>query len=348
MNIFQLLGLPADHRANDKKTTQLVKHFDEVPESRKKGKRYGVQLKKDGVCAITIIRDGMASIWSRTAKKFTNTSYLCHHISSMNLRDGVYFGEVTCDITNMKLEKVSLEVLSGIVNPNRVKNLDVNQDYIANNLTMNFFDMISIESFIKGSSQTSFEVRYKHLVERVYGAEVSFSREATKYVPDCVKVINLIPMEVGQLEGALSIAVENGEEGIVIIDLDADWVAGHKGWRKMKLVRGVDYDLLCIGYEEGTGKYLGKVANLIFKWKGGKTIKCMLGKGWTHSMAKDMFEVVISDYGKLTIPMERTVYKTLNPIGKVFQVYALEESSKGKLRLPKVGEQRHDKSEADI
>lgn len=333
MNIFQLLGLKPDHRNNEKKTTQLVKHYDEVPDSRKKGQRLGLQLKKDGVCAITVIRNGVAKIFSRTAKPFTNTHQITTHIDFMKLRDGVYFGELTCDTKG-----VSLEVLSGIVNPNRVKNLDCNQDRIANNLTMHFYDMVSIESFIEGASQTSFQTRYNNLVERVYGMD------SKKYVPDCVKVINMIPIDADTIDHLLDIAVKNGEEGVVIIDLDASWIAGHKGFHKMKKVRGCDYDLLCVGYEEGTGKYTGKVANLIFKWKGGKTIKCMLGKGWTHQMAEDMFGACLrgDSLGR------NHGIKLSDPVGKIFQVYALEESSKGKLRLPKVGEQRHDKSHSDI
>ena len=116
----------------------------------------------------------------------------------------------------------------------------------------------------------------------------------------------------------------------------------------MKKVRGVDYDLLCIGYEEGTGKYKGKVANLIFQWKDGKTIKCMLGKGWTHDMAEDMFKAIQVSQNIYSDFAARKAVAGLSPIGKIFQVYALEESSKGKLRLPKVGEQRHDKGQADV
>ena len=335
MNIFQLLGLPSDHRDNEKKTTQLVKHWDEVSDIHKHDKkRFGLQLKKDGVCSITIIRDGMASIWSRTAKKFTNTSHICHDISRMNLRDGVYFGELTCDVR----AGVSLEVLSGIVNPNRVKALDPTQLRISKCLTMNFFDMVSIESFIEGASQTKFQVRYNNLVERIY------EPYDERPVPNSVNVINMFPIDPTEIDGWLEVAVKNGEEGIILIDLDAGWEAGHKGWRKMKKVRGCDYDLLCIGYEDGKGKSKGLVANLFFKWKGGKQIKCSLGKGWTHKMAKEMFEA--AEYHKHSKPNISIVQSS--PLNQIFQVYALEESSKGKLRLPKVGEQRHDKSESDV
>ena len=261
MNIFQLLGLAPNHRDNEKKTTQLVKHWDEVSDIHKHDKkRFGLQLKKDGVCSITVIRNGSPTIWSRTAKRFTNTWQIDKAIFSMGLRDGVYFGELTCD-----LEGVSLEVLSGITNPNRVKPLDSKQDKIANNLTMNFFDMVSIESFIEGASQTKFHVRYNNLVERIYG-----TGDVPKVLPESVHVINMFPIEPTEIDGWLNIAVKNGEEGIIIIDLDAGWEAGHKGWRKMKKVRGCDYDLLCVGYEDGKGKSKGLVANLFFKWKGGK------------------------------------------------------------------------------
>ncbi len=335
MNIFQFLGLSPTHR-KESKVTQLVKHYDEVPESRKKGKNFGLQLKKDGVCAITIVRDGLSAIFSRTGRKFTNTSFIVRDIDGMNLRDGVYFGELTCD-----LHDISLEVLSGIVNPNRVKELTNMQNRVISNLTMNFFDMISIESFIEGASQTPFRVRHSNLEDRIY----SFTTD-----PNPNNSVKVIPYGTStseaEIDEVLDLAVKVGEEGLVIIDLEADWEAGHKGWRKMKKVRGCDYDLLCIGYEEGTGKYLGKVANLIFKWKGGKTIKCMLGKGWTHQMAEDMFKV-IKHLENNELPSASSL-RNDNPIGKIFQVYALEESSKGKLRLPKVGEQRHDKSESDV
>jgi hypothetical protein len=36
------------------------------------------------------------------------------------------------------------------------------------------------------------------------------------------------------------------------------------------------------------------------------------------------------------------------PVGKIFKVVALQESSRGVLRLPKVREQRHDKVKADF
>lgn len=320
MNIWEYLGLKKDYRT-ESKTTQLVKHYDEVPDSRKKDKVFGLQFKEDGVCAITIVRDGMPIIFSRTGRKFTNTSHLVHRIMSLKLKDGVYFGEMTCC-----LSMVSLEVLSGATNPNRVNPLGESNYMVPANLDMNFFDLVSIKSFIEGESQTPYTRRYSNLVDRL---------SKTPNVTGLYYLDYSTTISDSDIDKKLESVVSVGGEGIVIIDVAAGWVAGHKGWRKMKKVRGCDYDLMCIGWEEGTGKYKNKVANLIFNWKDNKTIKCMLGKGWTHQMAEQMF-------------IEATNQTFHSPVGEVFQVYALEESSKGKLRLPKVGEQRHDKGEPDV
>jgi ATP-dependent DNA ligase len=331
MNIFEKLVLPKDHR-KEGKTTQLVKHFDEVTAKHKLNKEFGVQVKKDGVCTLTIVNDNHVSIWSRTGKQFTNTEELVQKIRKINIRDGVYMGEMTCD-------SISLEALSGIVNPNRVNDLKPEQAKIPSLLQMNWFDRVSIESFRSGKCLVGFKHRFEFLQNDFFSCVDDYG----KVHPD----LFLLPYQTvtteEEIDEILTMFVDKGEEGIVIRDLDADWEAGHKGWRVMKKVRGVDYDLMCIGYEEGSGKYEGKVANLLFAWKGGKTIKCMLGKGWSHDMAEEMFYYAqrFNRYGTLKNIIEQ-------PVGKVFQVYALEESSKGLLRLPKVGERRFDKDKSDV
>ena len=333
MNIFDYLGLCPDHR-KEKKVTQFVKHYDEVVEKHK-GKEFVGQVKKDGVCSLTVILNGHVTIYSRTGKLFTNTQELSLQIAELELPDGVYMGELCCRL-------VRLEVLSGVVNPNRVNYLKDDVEHIPDNLEMYWFDLIGIQEFKYGKSFLTFKERYDCLVSRTKDINIhSAPRDSYNvYVLDLIE----LPVE-DSIDRALKVYVSNGEEGIVIRDPEANWEAGHKGWRVMKKVRGIDYDLLCVDYEEGAGKYKGKIANLIFRWKGGKTIKAMLGKGWTHDMAAEMF-ISVGSGNVITGAWSNT--GDMNPVGKIFQVYALEESSKGKLRLPKVGEHRHDKSEADI
>ena len=320
MNIFEFLDLPADHRKAE--TTQLVKHWDEVVEKNKAGKLFALQKKKDGVCALTVIWAGKIGIFSRTGKRFSSTARLERDIKAMNMRDGVYMGEMCCKL-------VSLEKMSGVTSPNRVNPLDEDGMHVARNLEMWFFDIVSINSFKEGASQTKFPVRFKILLERVMAGITAG--------PNCnIHVIHYTLCSCEDLirEHAQEL-IDAGEEGLIIRDVEADWVAGHKGYRVMKIIRGVSYDLLCIGWLEGKGKCLRQIGNLLFKWKDGKTIKAPLGKGWTYSDAAQMY----IDVNNKTVD---------SPIGKIFDVYALQESSKGKLRNVKTGELRHDKVVADV
>ena len=318
MNIFEFLGKPKDHR-KDTKVTQLVKHFDEVSEIHK-NKTWLGQIKKDGVCSLTTIIGGVVRIFSRTGKEFTNTRHIKFDIAQLNMPDGVYMGELCCSF-------VSLEVLSGIVNPNRVNPISKDFLSVPGMLEMYWFDRVSLECFVVGNSDIEYQERVLRLNQDFRDAlrNIFFPRID---VLSCQLLTCGLAIELYKRD-----AIDNNEEGIIIRDPNAGWEAGHKGWRVMKKVRGVDFDLLCVGVEEGTGKYAGKIANLVFQWKNGLTIKAMLGKGWTHDMAQAMYE----SNGQLE-----------SPIGKIFQVYALEESSKGKLRLPKVGELRFDKDYSDI
>lgn len=317
MNVFEFLGKPSDYRPKDK-VVQLVKHWDEVPDSRKQFPYYG-QVKKDGNFAMAVVTAcGKVGIFGRTGSKLSSTIKLVKHIKDQQLKAGVYFGEL------MSKHKCSLEELSGVVNPERVNRLDEEQGKIASGLYIWFHDFITIQDLINGDCAYAYHVRHASLCKRLEGTELS------QYI---------LPYAVIHDEEAkdkfTQACIDADEEGAVYKKPDETWVAGHKGYRQMKEVRGVSYDLECVGYEEGKGKYAEKVANLIFRWKTG-TIKAMLGKGWSHTAASMMF---LGATGKSS--------KAINPVGKIFKVVALQESSKGKLRLPKVREVRNDKYTPD-
>jgi len=311
MNCFEFLGLPEDHRNHP---VQLVKHRHEVPDSKVQYPVYA-QVKRDGVFAMLIVReDGKSKIFGRTGLAFTNSEVLAA-IIGVKVQPGVYFGEL------QTLCIASLEQLSGTVNPNRVEGLDNHQQQIKDMLYIDFFDMLTIDTFKSGAATTTFLKRHAALVRRM---------------PEVEGVCHVLPItQIDNEEEAQQFAdyhIRQEREGAVYKS-DVDWVAGHKGWRQWKLIRGLSVDLVCIGFEEGKGKYAGKVANLCFKYKG-KNISAMLGKGWTHADAERMFHD-IKFGGEYQV------------IGDIFTVTALQESSKGKLRNVKCGERRHDKVTPD-
>ncbi|AKA61837.1 DNA ligase [Proteus phage vB_PmiP_Pm5460] len=313
MNIFEFLGLPEDHRA---KPVMLVKHREEVPASKLTFPVFA-QVKRDGIFSATVVRDGEVGIFGRTGLKLANVEHLEEQFKSFPA--GVYLGEL------QTLCLAHLEELSGVVNPNRKLELDFHGQQIKDELYIDFFDMLTIKAFIEGETDTGFLKRHEALTRRI--GEIIKTQKS-----------NILPYTTcwgeEEVESFAQEQIDAGREGAVF-KLDCDYEAGHKGWRQTKIVRSVTYDLLCIGYEEGKGKYKGKVANLVFQWHKGKTVKAMLGKGWTHDDAEFMFKC-IQEGGEL------------QPIGKIFTVKALQDSSKGNLRLPKVGELRHDKELPDV
>ena len=314
MNIFEFLGLDEDHRT---KPVMLVKHRDEVPDSKLTFPVYG-QVKRDGIfSAVVVTAAGMVGIFGRTGKKLSNVEGLESRFR--HFPAGVYFGE----LQSMAVD-IYLEALSGVVNPNRTEPLDFIGQQIKDNLYIDFFDMLTIKAFTEGKTDVTFLKRHDALCRRLEPHLVG--HDAILPVTPC--------LNEQEVEAFAKLHIDAGREGAVF-KLDCDYEAGHKGFRQTKIVRMVSYDLTCIGWEEGKGKYKGKVANLIFKWKGGKTVKAMLGRGWTHEDAAQMYHDI--KHGG-----------DLNVIGKIFAVKALQESSKGVLRLPKAGELRHDKEVPDV
>lgn len=315
MDCFSFLGLPEEYRP---KPVQLVKHRHEVPASRIQYPVYG-QVKRDGVFAMLIKTvDNRAAIFGRTGKLLSNTEVLADKLSA-HLQPGVYMGEL------QTIHPAYLEQLSGVVNPNRVEELDENQQLIKEGLYISFFDMQTIQTFADGKADTTFLKRWQGLKRRMEVVEAS----GLSHVLDITEL-----NDEEAVEAHAQALIDAGHEGGVY-SCDADYEAGHKGWRKTKIVRGLAVDLLCIGYVEGKGKYAGKVANLTFRWKDGKTVDAMLGRGWTHDDAEKMYQAI--KFGG----------SFLNPIGKIFTVTALQESSKGKLRNVKAGQLRHDKTQPD-
>ena len=315
MNVFEFLGLPADHRKPDK-VVMTVKNYAEVVEKNKEFPMF-VQLKKDGVYCLVVVHDGKRAMFNRTGKQMQNTGV----INVSNCPNGAYIAELCND-------KCSLEVLSGIVNPNRTKPLSEEQLDLTNSMYLAYFDYVSLSEFIEGESEAQYSTRHNRLTMR-------------KGRLECDEVI-LPYARVDTEEQLMQIAdtVCSTEEGVVAKQIGCGWVAGHKGYRQMKIVKnvdnghGIDVDLMCIGFEEGQGKYEGKVANLLFKYKDGSTVTAMLGKGWTHAHAERLFIDIHT--GEFT------------PVGKVYRVVGLQGSSKNDLiRLPKVREYRHDKTEGD-
>lgn len=318
MNIWEYLGLPSTHRPEDK-TVQLVRHHEDV--IKKITWPRIAQVKKDGVFAIIIIDqpNDRSAIFGRTGRGLMSVEHMLPVMKpgSGNTGRVAIIAELCCN-------HCSLEELSGIVNPNRKKALEPLQQGYIDKAYFAIHDMVYINELIAGVSHRTYEERTRDL-QRGLDATIIPGSLINSYVVE----------DEQEWEEFAQFCISRGEEGAVSKEPGAGWVAGRKNEVATKRVKGVDYDLQVIGYEEGKGKHSGMVGKLAVQWReGGKS------DGKIQSLPVD---------GCFTQDMRREWFNDPSFIvGKVVHVHALCIGSKGALRLPKVKTVRIDKTVADL
>lgn len=316
----------ADYLANRKNPVQLVKHFDEVTEKNIKYPLIG-QLKYDGIYCLLVCIGSELQLFSRVGKPLYMENlkgFMDGQLS--NLSDGVYIGELCSD-------ELSLEVLSGYVSPNRKKPWDdVGTQKIGGLGYIMFHDYLTLGELLDGYSPVSYggadvNSRAVQLAANLEQANLCAYRVVGTYI-----------YNREQADTYAENLIQQGHEGAVFKDPNADWVAGHKGYRAMKIVRGIPpLDLLCVGVVYGKGKRAGQIAALRFTMHGNE-FNADLGKGWTDERRA----ALTNDYEN------RDLFADSNPVGKIWELKALQYSSTGKaLRLPKVVRVREDKEIPD-
>lgn len=274
-----------------------------------------LQKKEDGVYCLCIREQGEPiQFYSRTGKQF----YLEGHVylnlaAQIPSTEGVFI----CELVN---PNCSLEVLSGLVNTNRVTPWDKGEVILMNSSRVVAHDYLWLGEFILGESRRPYRERWNRLVN-------IYSMHNGVGLIRCIRV-NSYQEFIDQTDEWIAA----GEEGGVLKMLHAGWVAGHKGWRQTKRVRGFHRDLLCTGVVIGKGKMAGLIAGLKFNWKG-KEFTAGLGKGWDIDTQK----------------MHTAAWQAneFNVVNCIWHVSGLQESSKGVVRLPKVNELRVDKVTED-
>ena len=275
-----------------------------------------LQKKEDGVYCLCIrVLGEPIQFYSRTGNKF----YLEGNAYT-RLADQVPIvaGVFICELTNYNC---SLEVLSGLVNTNRVTPWSDAEKELMSKCQLIAHDYLWIDEFTSGVSKRPYHERFDRL------SKLYFNALKSRNVVRNVRVANYQEF-IDQTDEWIAA----GEEGGVLKMLHAGWIAGHKGWRQTKRVRGFHKDLRCTGVVIGKGKMAGLIAGLKFKWKG-KEFTAGLGKGWDSETQK-VHTMAWQD-------------NEFNVVNQIWHVSGLQESSKGVVRLPKVNELRVDKAVED-
>ena len=281
---------------------QLLKHYEDLTDRDLKHMQFPayIQKKEDGVYAETT----QCGVYSRQCKLFylevepQNTIVVPHY---------TLVAELVCPA-------ISLEELSGLVNPNRVKPWTKQQkETFADHARYVYHDIISTKAYALGQSNIPYKNRLAALGNCVFTGDI---------------VSTDIAKSFAHVDSYYDIAVSSNWEGIVLKQMDGLWEDGSRNFDQVKRVRGIDVDLVCNEVVQGKGKFAGYIAKLGFTYKG-KKFYAGAGAGWNMDALADLTSNWRADEASI--------------IGTTWHVHGLQESSKGVIRLPKFYEQRIDK-----
>ena len=185
-----------------------------------------------------------------------------------------------------------------------VRTLEENQESPVNYI-YNIFDIVLLDKTLKERMKMLEDVFEKHNFKRL---------KLLKH-----KLINQDQISAAVFENEMKMAVERGEEGIVIKMSDSPYELKERSkyWLKMKPTE--TYDLLVIGKFNGRGRLKGTLGGLIVKFKD-KKVK--VGSGYTDD--------------------ERQIFMEHQP--KIIEVKTKGITEDGKLREPIFVRVRDDKS----
>lgn len=244
-------------------TCQLA-HDSANHEGKINGKKY-VEVKLDGVRVITIVYpDGKVDQFSRNGKELVNFEKIKDQFSAVASfceEPIVFDGEVM---------SASFQDL--------MKQVRRKEDVNTTDAVLHLFDMIPLSDFEKGFCATRQEDRS----QQVY----SWHKTNKGQLPN-ISVVGHELVDLDTLEGDERLkeinrhAIEGGYEGIMMKDPDAPYECKRStAWLKLKPF--IEVSLEVIGFEEGTGRNVGRLGAIVCSGvDDDKLIRCNVGSGFS-------------------------------------------------------------------
>jgi DNA ligase-1 len=233
-----------------------------------------LEPKLDGVRVITIINaeNKTASMYTRNGKLLEN------------------FGHITSALeANIELFERSLVLDGEMVSSSfqaLMKQVHRKSDVQSEDARLMLFDILPLSEFQKGKSVLG-QKRRSNLLR---------SMKAVFEKVGSIDIIPQIEVDLDTAVGELQFkqynkdAIESGFEGIMIKDVDAEYVCKrHVSWLKQKPF--IEVSLTIVAVEEGTGKNEGRMGAIICKGEDdGKKIAVNVGSGFTDDQRTEFWE----------------------------------------------------------
>lgn len=240
------------------------------------------QLKLDGMRVNVVVQNGNVATFTRNGKLVEIGDHFDAIFTVMaNGNDEVFDGELlVTDSTGKYLDR---KTGNGILNKavkGTISKAEVAKIHIV------LYDQIEYSDWKKEVSNVPYTERldrlaksvvlswslgnHKHKVSLVPGQRVSSLAEATTYFQDLLS---------------------KGEEGIILKDLNGIW-ENKRSKSLIKFKGEFEADLVCVGWEEGTGKNVGRLGALVVETGCGR-LRSNVGTGFSDALREQIGKEVI-------------------------------------------------------
>tara|TARA_B110000971_G_scaffold70797_1_gene72584 strand:+ start:6041 stop:7339 length:1299 start_codon:yes stop_codon:yes gene_type:complete len=225
-----------------------------------------VQLKMDGMRFNAIVQNGKVEYRSRNGKEIHGIQHLDEDFLNMSgSKDYVFDGELVVNDKGVILDR---QTGNGILNK-AVKGTIT--DLEAHKIRATIWDVIDYEDFTVGYSGVPYQDR--------------FERIASTVCFDAVKLVEYrMVSSIAETREAFDSYLAQGEEGIILKNGNAVW-ENKRVKHQVKFKNELDCDLRIVGFEEGSGKYVGQLGAIICESGStdGKTISVSVGSGFNDN-----------------------------------------------------------------
>lgn len=279
------------------------------------------QLKADGVRANAVIENGLVSLYGRSGRYFDLLSALntdLHRLVDLLPEKNVVLdGELVVVDKNGQL--LDRKTGNGIINKANKGTISMAE---AKHVRFQLWDVIPLEDFRRRRGTQPYHQRFSTLKAAV---EALGSNAGISLIP--TRIVENIDEAIAHFDEMIS----SGCEGVILKNQDSIWEdTRSRDLVKMKAEKSADLEI--IGYNPGTGQYLGQVGSLITASSDRRVVASI--SGFSQKLRREITENIN------------------NLIGTIAEVMYNERiSSKGSdvdsLFLPRFSELRTDKTVAD-
>ena len=253
-------------------TCQLATDSTDRPAKMKGTKRLEVKL--DGVRVMALVTNAGVTLYSRNGKPFDNFPQIAQAIED-NYRQFVNAGDMRLGAGFVLDGEIVGESFQALM-----KQAQRKSDVETTGMVYHIFDIIPLADFERGYWNAQ---QYKRI------AKLESCRDALA-TTDCLRIMNGLDVDLDTAEGHdimnryAQDAVAQGFEGIMIKDVGAPYECKRSSfWMKWKPTITVDLDI--VGFEEGTGRNLGRLGAIICEGTDNdRKISVNVGSGFSDAL----------------------------------------------------------------